>query len=120
MAAWIWVLIPLAAILMGGFKEWLAFKAKQEQLGTSTRELEETMHRLERALEESEEQRKAVERRLQNLETIVTSQAWDALHEGERLSSEQAPPLSLDDELAAREEPSDTEKAERLARQLKI
>ena len=110
MAAWIWVLIPLAAILMGGFKEWLKFKAKQEKLGTSTHELEATVERLTEALEASEAEREAVERRLQNLETIVTSQAWDALAEDDgRLALPEQPP---------REEPSEAEKTEQLARRV--
>ncbi len=85
MTAWIWVLIPLSAILLGFFTEWLKFKSKQEKLGTSAHELEETVERLEAALEGSEKEREALMRRLQNLETIVTSEDWDVLHGAEHV-----------------------------------
>ena len=38
-----WVLIPIVAILVGAFSEWLKFKGKQAKLGTSTHELEQTV-----------------------------------------------------------------------------
>lgn len=79
----IWILIPLLAILMGGFISWLDFKSKQKELGTSTHELEKTVEALERALKKSEADRQCVVQRLQNVEAIVTSEAWDALHGGE-------------------------------------
>ena len=81
MAAWIWVLIPITAILAGTVKEWWEFKAKQNRLGLSTHELEETVGALRDALERSESERERLIERVENLETIVTSQAWDALHE---------------------------------------
>jgi hypothetical protein len=71
---WIWMLIPLTAIVMKGFREWLRFKATQRQLGTSTNELEREVVDLKRTNEDLAE-------RLQNLETIVVSQTWDALHD---------------------------------------
>lgn len=119
MEAWIWVLIPLAAIMVGAFKEWLKFKEKQDRLGASTGELENTVSALEAELEASEKQRKALERRIQNLETIVTSQAWDALHSADRSEQMQIDggPLSLPEN---EEEGTDEERAARLARRLKI
>jgi hypothetical protein len=78
---WIWVLIPLAAILMGGFKQWLSLQQTQRKLGTSTHELEQEMDRLKKALASSESERRALVSRLQNLETIVTSQMWDVVHD---------------------------------------
>lgn len=106
MASWIWVLIPLAAILVGGFKEWLKFKEKQDKLGVSTTEIERELHALEEELRRRDERQQALERRIQNLETIVTSETWDALVDGEL---DAALPLSLepperDDDLAARTE----------------
>ena len=108
MASWIWVLIPLTAILMGGFKEWLKFKQKQDKLGASTDELEEEIRGLEKTLHERDERQQALERRIQNLETIVTSEAWDALVDGEP-SPHMADPLTLErpeqeEDLAARTE----------------
>ncbi len=66
----VWVLIPIVLILAGAWSEWLKFKAKQTQLGSSSTEME-------RALEKMTEQNAGLIRRVQNLETIVTSQSWD-------------------------------------------
>ena len=77
--AFSWVLIPLAGILAGAFKEWLQFKEKQNQLGTSTEKLEKKVEELMSSLDKSESQKAALVERIQNLETIVTSQEWDAL-----------------------------------------
>ncbi|MBW8874149.1 MAG: hypothetical protein JF614_04235 [Acidobacteria bacterium] len=71
---WIWVLIPIAAIVTRGFRSWLRFQATQRQLGTSTHDLEREVAGLRQANE-------TVLERLQNLEAIVVSQTWDALHD---------------------------------------
>jgi len=68
-----WVLIPIVAIIAGAWSEWLKFKAKQTQLGSSTTEME-------RALEKMTEQNANLIRRVQNLEAIVTSSTWDDEH----------------------------------------
>ena len=71
---WIWVLIPITAIVMKGFKEWLRFAATQRRLGASTTELEKEVADLKRLND-------ALGDRVQNLEAIVVSQTWDALHD---------------------------------------
>jgi len=71
---WIWVLIPLAAIGVKTFKEWLKFKAQQRVLGASTHDLEKDVAALQKENE-------ALNERLQNLEAIVVSQTWDVLHD---------------------------------------
>jgi hypothetical protein len=72
--AQIWVLIPVIAILAGTFKTWLRIKAQQRVLGASNRELEEEVAALRK-------DRAAILGRLENLEAIVVSQTWDALHD---------------------------------------
>src|SRR5262245_54301194 len=72
--SWIWVLIPVTAIVMKTVREWLRFKATQRQLGVSTGELEQEVAALKK-------EREAMLDRLQNLETIVVSQTWDAVHD---------------------------------------
>jgi septal ring factor EnvC (AmiA/AmiB activator) len=104
MASWIWVLIPLAAILVGGFTEWLKFKEKQDKLGASTTEIEDELHALEAELRRRDEQQQALERRIQNLETIVTSETWDALVDGEAAPSLSLEPLEREQDLADRTE----------------
>jgi uncharacterized protein YlxW (UPF0749 family) len=68
---WIF-LIPMIAILAGAFKEWLSFRAQQEKLGTSTAELVKIVSSLQ-------EERSDLVRRLENLETIVTSRLWETV-----------------------------------------
>lgn len=77
--AFSWVLIPIVGILAGQFREWLKFKEKQAELGTSTENLERKVGTLIDALKDSESKRMALVERIQNLETIVTSQDWDSL-----------------------------------------
>ena len=120
--AFSWVLIPLAGILYAGFSEWLKFKEKTQQLGSSTKELEGTVARLRETVGRSEAQQKALVQRVQNLEAIVTTQAWDALHDDAPPppKRERLPPTSphvlFDD---SDDEPSDAEKTARLARRLR-
>ena len=114
MAAWIWVLIPLAAILVGAFSEWLKFKEKQVKLGTSTNELERTVTEQQQALA-------AAQRRIENLEAIVTSQVWDAMHDEAQPEAEKQRALAqarllLDPPQA---EPTDAERVARIAQRLK-
>jgi hypothetical protein len=70
----LWVLIPIVAILAGTMKDYLKFRAKQRQLGTSTAGLEKEVSTLKRTNE-------ALLERVQNLEAIVVSQTWDAIHD---------------------------------------
>jgi predicted mannosyl-3-phosphoglycerate phosphatase (HAD superfamily) len=72
--AWVWVLIPVTAIVMKTIREFLRFKATQRELGTSTDELEREVAGLKRT-------NATLADRLQNLEAIVVSQTWDALHD---------------------------------------
>lgn len=72
-------LIPILAILVGGLKEVLKFKAKQNEIGSSTHDLERQLDAFADRLEAVEAERDALKSRLQNLETIVTAEAWDAL-----------------------------------------
>ncbi|HEX9943017.1 MAG TPA: hypothetical protein VGG03_13445 [Thermoanaerobaculia bacterium] len=70
----LWVLIPIVGILAGVLREWIKVRAKQRDLGASTREVE-------RELAAMRNEREAILDRLQNLEAIVVSQTWDALHD---------------------------------------
>ena len=114
----IWILIPVAAIAAGAFREWVKFKSKQREIGSSADELEQVVSALEAKLHD---QQAALERRIANLETIVTSQTWDTLHD-DRLSKADKKLLleDADGELRTlREELGDARKAELLARRLK-
>ena len=75
--ATIWVLIPIVAILAGTASEYFKMREKQGRLGATSNELEKEVAALKEGLEQ---QRAAYEQRIANLETIVTSQTWDTLH----------------------------------------
>lgn len=112
-----WVLIPLTAIAAGGFKEWLKFKHKQAELGASAHELEKEVAELKRQLREKDG---VMDKRMQNLETIVTSQVWDLIHEESGMAEDKLPSHMLD-ELRDPEsrEPTNSEKVDQIASRMK-
>jgi hypothetical protein len=100
--------------MFAAFGMWLKAKENQIKIGTSASELGQTVAAQQKALE-------AANRRIQNLEAIVTSQVWDVVHgevlpeaEKQRALSQAAVDL---DELV--DEASDTERAAIIARRLK-
>lgn len=108
------VVVPPASMLFVAFMVWLKFKEKQAQIDTSTSELGQTVATQQKALE-------AAERRIQNLEAIVTNQVWDAVYdeglpEAEKQRALSQARLHLD---VPEEEPSDAERAAQIARRLK-
>lgn len=114
--------IPILGIALAGYKEWLKFQSKQQELGTSTQEVEATIQSLQERLTRAERERDALVKRIQNLETIVTSDAWDALQDPTAKTSLPyvSDPLKED----SSSEPSDPEsetqsQAEELARRLR-
>ena len=78
MTVWIWVLIPLAGIALGGFSEWLKFKERQAEMG---RNMERSSHEAMDRLSEVIAAQESIIKRLENLETIVTSPDWDAVQQ---------------------------------------
>jgi nucleoside-triphosphatase THEP1 len=76
MATWIWVLIPLAAILAGVMKRWLDIKERQIAAVTS--------ESAEKAAQYAA-QTERLEQRVRVLERIVTDKGIDVADEIERL-----------------------------------
>jgi len=101
----VWVLIPLAAIALAGFREWLKFK---NQVGNSAAQIDQGVKELEREVSSLRDERKALVQRVQNLEAIVASEAWDTLGADRELAQAKAP-LELP-------EPDDDAEAEEVAR----
>src|SRR5262245_30502830 len=106
--------IPIIAILGGFYMERLKMRDKQKALGTSNRELEQKVERLEKTNAE-------MARRVENLETIVVSQTWSALQEPGLADADRQRKLAA----TARHEPHAPEteevnrqRAEQLARRL--
>ncbi|HEY7214070.1 MAG TPA: hypothetical protein VIC28_05530 [Thermoanaerobaculia bacterium] len=111
---WIWVLIPLAGIMVKGFREWLKFKATQRDLGASTGDLEREVAVLKK-------EREGILDRLQNLEAIVVSQTWDAVHDQRLPPAERELKIAstIHREVAAPDaETLNRQRAEQLARRL--
>lgn len=75
-ASWIWVLIPLTAISMKGFRSWLALK--ERQLDAQSRETAEKTAQYAAQTER-------LEQRVRVLERIVTDKGMDLSDEIERL-----------------------------------
>jgi|SRR6185436_3723830 len=106
--------IPLTAILGGFGMEWLKMRAKQKDLGTSNREMEQKVERLERTNAE-------MARRVENLETIVVSQTWSALQEPGLSESDRQRKLAATvrhEPHAPETEEMNRQRAEQLARRL--
>lgn len=85
-----------------------------ENLDESTSVLRGDFKEIRRALEGSENQQERILKRLENLETIVTSEAWDAIKAGE---DENTIGLHLNDE--EEELPNAEETAHRIAKKIK-
>ncbi|WP_022834619.1 hypothetical protein [Salisaeta longa] len=118
MAAWIWVLIPLAAILVGGFKEWLSFREKQRRLGSSTTALEEELAALRETLDGIADEQQRLTTRVEHLETIVTSEAWDRSRAADANALDAPSPPLLDLEASPTDAPDPEAIASRMARAL--
>ena len=112
------ILVIIIVSITGGlgfatFATWLQHKEKQAKLGGSANELGEVIATQQAALE-------AAERRIQNLEAIVTSQSWDALPaaglaKGVEQNALPTGRIELDD---SEEAESDAKRAARLARRV--
>lgn len=79
LASYWWILLIFAGMGYGAFEEWLEFKREQRKLGVSSEEMNEDLTELK---QEWLEERARLTRRIEHLEAIVTSQTWDALHDG--------------------------------------
>lgn len=85
-----------------------------ENLDESTTVLKEDFKEIQKALEVNEKQQERILKRLENLETIVTSEAWDAIQTGE---DENTIGLHLKDEEKAELDTEET--ARRIAKKIK-
>jgi len=101
--AWIWVLIPLAGIALGGFTEWLKFREKSTQLGDATVALQGVFDEMSAEMDTLRESNSKLTRRIEILEAIVTDEEFDELHEKrlEQKTSEGKALIDLPDETPA-------------------
>ena len=105
--------IPILGILLAGYKEWLDHKAQHQTLGPTAEELKERFQSLHERIDDLERERDALQKRVQNLETIVTSEAWIANDDATALAELTLPP---DRESESR---SETEHSAKIARRLR-
>lgn len=108
-----WILIILIVFVYSAFEEWLKFKTEQRKIGSSTEEMEAELQALR---QEWAAERERMNRRIQHLETIVTSEAWDA-RRSESSSGDSAAPLL--DSVESDDLSSQEERAKRLAQRLR-
>jgi len=108
----------LMGMIVFGARSRDQMRSIQEDLGMSATNLQGSVRDLLEALEESRNQQERITKRLENLETIVTSETWDAFKPDEK--SDRIPDLLKEEspeELS--EEPSAEEKARRIARRVR-
>lgn len=112
--------VPLLGILLAGYKEWLEFKAKHQELSPNTQEVRDKLNALHDRIEELEQERDALGKRVQNLETIVTSESWIAGHEknadADSLNAAPGDELTLPDRASS---DTETEQTAKLAQRLR-
>jgi hypothetical protein len=84
---WVWVLIPLAAIFGRMLRDVLRIQAQQRSLGSSNRDLE-------KVVEELRQTNRTLGQRVENLETIVVSQTWNAVNAPAASDAERQPRLA--------------------------
>jgi chromosome segregation ATPase len=111
---WLWILIPLAGIALAGFAEWLKFKRSTTSIGESTIELSASVEALKEEIEELRQERSRLVQRIQNLETIVTSETWEDLSTDPQLARSKLPELPKSED-----EDKVEDRAARLARRLR-
>lgn len=109
----LWILIPLAAIALAGFAEWLKFKRHTASIGESTTELSAAQEALKEEIVVLREERLRLVQRIQNLEAIVTSEVWDTVDSDPDLARAKLPEIPIP------EEESDEEKVARISRRLR-
>ena len=104
-----------SAVLVGsspGMTDFALFFGRYAERGIKLEAADETIAALTEKLEAALEEHANLRQRVENLETIVTTEAWDAFQQQQL--AEPAPPRSLTDALP--EEESAAEKAAQLAR----
>ncbi|PSQ62673.1 MAG: hypothetical protein BRD27_01835 [Bacteroidetes bacterium QH_10_64_19] len=106
--------IPILGILLAGYREWLDYRAQHQTLGPTAEELKERFQSLHERIDDLERERDALQKRVQNLETIVTSEAWIADHDDATALAELTLPPDRESESQ-----SETEHSAKIARRLR-
>ncbi|HYU30741.1 MAG TPA: hypothetical protein VEW48_01140 [Thermoanaerobaculia bacterium] len=113
-STWVWVFIPIVAILARVFRDYIRLQTQQRALGTSNQELEKVVEELRRT-------NSTLAQRVENLETIVVSQTWNALNAPGATDAERQQKLAAvvrQEVHAPATEEMNRQRAEQLARRL--
>ncbi len=95
-------LLLLMGIIIFGTRKTSEYKELQKTLGKKSNELDSDTKALWKALKASESEKEKILERLQNLEAIVTSEAYESIKSGDepeniRLHLEEEEPMELTD-----------------------
>ena len=113
--------IPILALLVGGWKAYLDFQSEQRQSGSSRDALDQRLAALNDRLDAVEAERDALRTRVENLETIVTAEAWDAGQHTHAGDDEALPDAAHLDTLPSNgaSEPPPSDQVDAIARRLR-
>jgi uncharacterized protein YlxW (UPF0749 family) len=90
----IWVLVPVAAIIAWAFTEVAKYRAQ----GGASPELERLVEELGFQLDEAEAARAQLQKRVENLEAIVTSEHYELDRAAQEVLEAPTPRLMLDED----------------------
>ena len=107
-------LVIFMGILILGVKKSSEFKEQAKIIDKKAKYLDSDTKALWKALKASEAEKEEILQRLQNLEAIVTSEAWESIQAGEEPETIK---LLLDDEES--QELSDADKATQMAKRVR-
>ncbi|MEQ8523551.1 hypothetical protein [Gracilimonas sp.] len=107
-------LVVLMGVIIFGTRKTSEMKELEKQIRQNAGELGSSNEELRKALKKSEAKNEQLVERLQNLEAIVTSEAWEAIKNGE---NDHDIRLHLDDEET--EDLNDAEKAAKIAKRVR-
>lgn len=107
-------LLLLMGIIIFGTRKSSEFKELESVLGKKAQELNTDTQEILKALQKSEAEKEQILKRLQNLETIVTSEAWESIQSGEESET-----VQLHLEVEEPEELEDKDKAAKIAKRVR-
>lgn len=107
-------LLLLMGIIIFGTRKTSEYKELQKTLGKKSNELDSDAKELWKALKKSEVEKDKILERLQNLEAIVTSEAYEAIQSGEESET-----IKLHLEVEETEDLNDSDKAAKIAKRVR-
>lgn len=107
-------LVLLMGIIIMGTRKSSEMKELEKMIGKKARDMDSNSGELWKALKKSEEEKEKIFERLQNIETIVTSEVWETIKAGE-----DEPEIRLQHDNKEPDDLVDSEKAAMLAKRIR-